>query len=154
MDIRLISAEQTYPLRRAVLRPNRQAGPVPFDGDDQPGTLHIAGYAPGRPDQTLGILTLMVDPMPGDAQPGDLRLRGMAVAHAVQGTGVGRRLVEQAIIEATTRGYKRLWCNARVSAIGFYRRLGFTAHGKEFDIPGIGPHDVMSIAVDDSAPPR
>jgi predicted GNAT family N-acyltransferase len=36
-----------------------------------------------------------------------------------------------------------IWCNARVPAIGFYRRGGFVAQGDVWEEPEIGPHVVM-----------
>ncbi len=42
------------------------------------------------------------------------------------------------------RGRRLLWCNARVVALGFYTKLGLHTEGDEFDIPGIGPHYVMT----------
>ena len=32
------------------------------------------------------------------------------------------------------------WCNARVTAFGFYEKMGFTILGEAFDIPNLGPH--------------
>jgi GNAT superfamily N-acetyltransferase len=37
-----------------------------------------------------------------------------------------------------------LWCNARVSAIGFYEKVGFKKfNGEVFEIDEIGPHVLM-----------
>ena len=36
-----------------------------------------------------------------------------------------------------------VWCNARVKAIDFYKKQGFTIHGDKFDIPLIGAHYMM-----------
>ena len=36
-----------------------------------------------------------------------------------------------------------LWCNARVSAAGFYGAMGLDAFGDAFEIDLIGPHCVM-----------
>ena len=44
-------------------------------------------------------------------------------------------------------GGAELWCNARLPAVGFYRRGGFEVVSDEFDVPGIGPHVVMARAV-------
>ena len=45
-----------------------------------------------------------------------------------------------------TGGGRRVWCNARLSAAGFYERVGFGRVGGVFEIAGIGPHAVMTIA--------
>lgn len=36
-----------------------------------------------------------------------------------------------------------VWCNARVVALDFYRKLGFKTKGNEFDIPLIGGNYIM-----------
>ena len=118
-----------------------------YDGDDEPGTTHFGAFQAEDRQQPIGIVTLSREPMPGDPAADDARLRGMAVAPAAQGAGVGRLLVQRCIDAAARQGAKRLWCNARVSAMGFYEKLGFVTHGDEFEIVPIGPHFVMSVAV-------
>ena len=36
-----------------------------------------------------------------------------------------------------------LWCNARIIAVEFYKKIGFQIKGEEFDIPDIGKHYFM-----------
>ena len=36
-----------------------------------------------------------------------------------------------------------LWCNARISAKGFYEKVGFEPKGEIFEVEGIGPHILM-----------
>ena len=47
------------------------------------------------------------------------------------------------IEHAGTEGGSELWGNARMPAVGFYRRAGLEVVGAEFEVPGIGPHVVM-----------
>ena len=68
----------------------------------------------------------------------------MAVDPAIQGSGVGRKLLEASIAHVRAHGGRRFWCNARTSAAGFYRRNGLAEHGPVFDIPAVGPHVVMA----------
>jgi predicted GNAT family N-acyltransferase len=44
---------------------------------------------------------------------------------------------------AYERAGHMIWCNARLSAVRFYEKLGFETRGDEFDIPDVGPHVVM-----------
>ncbi|MFN3167367.1 MAG: GNAT family N-acetyltransferase [Phycisphaeraceae bacterium] len=145
LDIRVqrIDGPQTHALRHAVLRPHQTLSEMVYDGDCHADTIHLGAFV-GRETTPVGVVTLNPTPMPGSPSEGDWRLRGMAVAEAAQGTGVGRRLVEHALIEVAKRNGKRLWCNARVTARGFYEKLGFAAHGDVFEIVPIGPHYVMS----------
>ncbi len=68
----------------------------------------------------------------------------MATEPDVRGAGFGAALVAACIEHVATSGGGELWCNARVGAVGFYRRVGFEVVSGEFDIPGIGAHVVMA----------
>ena len=56
------------------------------------------------------------------------------------------------------RGGDLVWCDARVTAAGFYERMGFATVTAPYDKPPIGPHIGMVISVPpsppDEAPPR
>lgn len=67
----------------------------------------------------------------------------MATLPEVQGRGFGTKILEAICEDLRERGGGRVWCNARISAAGFYRRNGFVVVGDEFDLPGIGAHFVM-----------
>ncbi|HEX7880443.1 MAG TPA: GNAT family N-acetyltransferase [Candidatus Eisenbacteria bacterium] len=141
--IRAISAAETRPLRQAVLRPHQRVEELVYPGDDDPRTHHLGAFDGGR---LVGIASIYVEPMVAmpDAGPTDWRLRGMATAPEMRGTGLGGALLEACIEHSRNHGGTRLWCNARVPAAGFYLRYGFVVHGEEFDLPGIGPHYLMS----------
>ncbi len=70
---------------------------------------------------------------------GDIQMRQVAVAPELQGTGLGRALVNASEEKAITLGYRRMVLHARKSAVGFYERLGYATHGDEFEEVGI-PH--------------
>lgn len=86
---------------------------------------------------------LMVVPC-GDGET--VRIRQMAVRADLQGTGLGRRLMEG--VEAILRrdGVKRIYLNARLPAVGFYGKLGYRPTGGIFTDVGI-PHQRMEKAV-------
>lgn len=71
-----------------------------------------------------------------------VRLRQMAVPNNMQGKGVGRALMIFAENIARDLGYKKLVMHARVTALGFYEKLGYTTNGKEFVEVTI-PHYIM-----------
>ena len=90
----------------------------------------------------MGIVSLYREPRPGGPADG-WRIRGTATEPDVRGAGYGAALVAACVEHAAASGGGELWCNARMGAVGFYRRLGFDVVSDEFDIPGIGPHVVM-----------
>ena len=133
-----VSVETIIPLRHRMLRQGMPLDSARFPGDDAPATLHFAATDNGV---AICCLTLMAAEWDGrDAW----QLRGMATASEHQGLGVGRTLFAHAMSEARRRNPAWLmWCNARVSAIGFYERVGWGVVSEEFEIPSAGPHVKM-----------
>lgn len=66
------------------------------------------------------------------------RIGRMAVSRATRGAHIGRELLEALMAAAGRRGDPEVMLHAQVSAIGFYRRAGFAAHGEPFEEAGIG----------------
>jgi len=81
----------------------------------------------------------------------------MAVLPEWRGRGVGLALLRELVALARTQGWPEVKLEAQVSAIGFYQREGFVAHGDEFEDAGIA-HRSMSLvlpaAIDAPPPPR
>ncbi|MFL1441828.1 GNAT family N-acetyltransferase, partial [Nocardiopsis protaetiae] len=76
-------------------------------------------------------------------QDGGAGLLGrMAVLPEQRGTGLGAALVRAAEDAARERGLAAMELHAQTHALGFYERLGYTAHGEEFLDAGI-PHRHM-----------
>lgn len=141
-----VPAAAVWPIRHRVLRPDQPAQMCHCPGDDRPDARHFAALDRGR---TVGAASVYPeDPTDEFAVPGFIRgygwrLRGMATVDEVRGTGVGSALLRTALTHAVLAGAETLWCNARAGAAGFYRKHGFRTTGKEFDLPGIGPHHFM-----------
>ena len=66
----------------------------------------------------------------------DYQFRKFAVDEAIQGKGIGTKLLTHVTAFAQTGGGKRLWCNARLSAVNFYLRFGFEQTGYFFSKGG------------------
>jgi predicted cupin superfamily sugar epimerase/predicted GNAT family N-acyltransferase len=145
-DVRPITAAETRPLRQQVLRPLQRVEELVFECDAHPDAAHFGAFHRGR---LIGISTIAPAPMPGSAaEAGDWQMRGMAVLPGAQGQGVGRSIIDACLAHLKSKAARRLWFNARVGAMPFYRRLGFEAVGDEFDVPTVGPHYVMTKALD------
>ena len=61
----------------------------------------------------------------------------MAVHSALQGQGLGTRLVERLEIELKERRVERIHLHARDVAVAFYERLGYRCVGEPFNEVGI-----------------
>ncbi len=66
----------------------------------------------------------------------------MAVRAPFRQRGIGTALLSALIEQAVRDGHSQVFLDAQVSAIGFYQRLGFRAHGTVFMDAGI-PHRHM-----------
>jgi predicted GNAT family N-acyltransferase len=137
-----VPAEVTYALRAAVLRPD--GGEITWAGDEDPATFHLGARSDGR---LVGVVRFSPAPCPWRTATAPWQLRGMATDATARGAGVGRAMVTDGLVRVAERGGDLVWCDARVTAAGFYARMGFTVVTSEFDKPGIGPHVGMLCAV-------
>jgi GNAT superfamily N-acetyltransferase len=127
-----------------VLRDGRADADVEFNGDDEPGTFHLAAVdGDGAP---LGVATFFLNRTAlrtSAVQP--YQLRGMAVHPAHQGQGIGRLIIESAIDRLRRHGVDVLWANARDEALGFYRSVGMEVVGAGFKTETGRPHHAVVL---------
>lgn len=132
-----VTVERILALRHAVLRPELPPAAACFDGDLAPTTIHLAADSEAT---IVGCATFMTVPL--NDEPA-YQLRGMATAPAWRGRGLGRGLLEYAEVLLRDDPVRLRWCNARLSAIGFYEAQGWMVMSERFDIPTAGPHHRM-----------
>ncbi len=60
------------------------------------------------------------------------QFRKLAVEPLQQNIGIGSSLLNYIINYAIENGGTKIWCNARLPAIGFYLKIGFTKTGDLF----------------------
>jgi N-acetylglutamate synthase-like GNAT family acetyltransferase len=75
-----------------------------------------------------------------------MRLRQMAVPNNMQGKGIGRALMVFAENIARDMGYETLTMHARVTATGFYEKLGYVKKDGQF-IEITIPHVIMEKSI-------
>lgn len=141
IEIREISAEETYPVRRPVLRPGRPAEECVFGGDELSSTLHLGVFLG---EKLVAVASFMQQQNALFEAHLQYQLRGMAVLEDLQKMGLGEELLlagEKLLKER----FKKLllWFNARETAIGFYEKYGYQTRGDLFMIPNVCPHIVM-----------
>ena len=73
------------------------------------------------------------------------RLRGMATAPELRGEGAGSQLLKKGNEILLEKGVPIWWCNARISAAGYYEKAGLSQLGEIFEIEPIGMHKVMYL---------
>lgn len=134
-----IGARQTYRLRHEILRPGRSLDECHFPGDFAQDTFHLGALVGGS---VIGIASFYREASARFQEGCQYRLRAMAVRE--RRCGYGRELVLRGEGILRARRASLLWCNARLSAVGFYSKLGFASFGGRFDIPTIGSHLLMA----------
>jgi predicted GNAT family N-acyltransferase len=86
-------------------------------------------------------LLAMADAAPVGTGRIDLKAAGkigrVAVLATHRALGVGTALMERLHDIAAEGGLASVWCNAQVSAVAFYRRLGYRVTSEPFDEAGI-----------------
>lgn len=110
-----ITAEDTYALRKKVMWPDLALQDQGIEGDDT--AIHLGAYLDGM---LVGVGSLFPD------GPGVFRLRKLAVDQDMQGRGIGRDILVFAQDSLRAQGARLLWCDARLTAVPFYTRCGFT----------------------------
>jgi len=139
--IKFISEKEVLPLRSLVLRNGKSFEHCIFQGDEAYDTFHLGFELDGT---IRSVATFMRnDFFEGEGE--GYQLRGMATHPDYNGKGLGKALVEFAVEYLKEYKTAYLWCNARSTAAGFYKKLGFTTESPEFDIPGIGFHYEMKL---------
>ena len=125
-------------LREEVLR--RPLG-LWLTGEDlanEENQLHFGLFEPGN---HLVACVVAVGLSPTEA-----RIRQMAVSPSHQRRGLGRRILRELESDLKARGFRRLVMKARMSAAGFYEKLGYAVVGEEF-VDITVPHVTMTKAV-------
>ena len=141
IHIKSISALETHTVRHPVLRPGLPRKTCEFDGDESESTLHLGAF---YDEKMVGVLTLMYNPDYATAQVPNVQLRGMGVLRAQRGQGIGAALVQAAEKQVQEKKIGLIWMNARLIAVPFYQKMGYSVNGAEFDIPVAGPHHYMT----------
>ncbi len=132
-----IALERTRALRHEILRAHE---PIAALADAEPPGAHAVG---AFDDGTLVAVGFVF----ADEPPASWRVRGMATAPAARGRGAGSAVLDGLVAHARGYGARRVWCNARSPARGFYERAGFRVCSEEFELAKIGPHFVMELTL-------
>ncbi|PKP09398.1 MAG: N-acetyltransferase [Bacteroidetes bacterium HGW-Bacteroidetes-3] len=142
IQIKEISANETFPIRLEVLRKDIPL-PYEFNGDYDENTFHLGAF---KNDKLIAVSSYMKESNK-NFEGNQYQLRGMATLMEYQGFGAGKLMLKQAFGILKGKKINILWCNARIAAVDFYKKQGFQTFGKKFEIPFVGEHYVMFIAL-------
>lgn len=139
-QIKTITPEETTHLRQLTLRQNQKAEQLIYPGDYDKGSVHFGAFENG---ELVGIASIYIERMKGNDEPESWRLRGMATTEKVRGKGYGKELMNKCLDHIKSKNGKLFWCNARITAEGFYGKFGMKRMGEVFHPEDLGPHVVM-----------
>ena len=140
IEVRVADFDADYESLRAVrftefVDEQRVPAEIEMD-DDDPGCIHVLALDDGEPVGT-GRIDI--------ARSG--RIGRVAVLKSRRRQGIGEAIMAAIHVVAGENGLAGVWCNAQVSAVPFYERLGYrTTSAEPFDEAGI-PHLRMECAL-------
>lgn len=140
IQAQMLQPEEIQQLRNEVLWPHKTFENCILDTDRLPSTFHFGVQLDGL---TVATVTLQQENSSRLPQEKQYRLRAMAVREGYRGQGFGDAIVEEGLKYLTALGIELVWCDARVAALNFYRRLQFEELEEEYEIPIIGLHRFM-----------
>jgi len=125
MIIQPVPLNEVWAMRQAVMYPQESISFVQLE-DDERG-LHWGLYEGG---ELVSVISLF-------DKDGSLQFRKFATRTSHQGKGFGTALLKHVMDWAHTNGKKSIWCNARLTATGIYKKFGMQAVGKTWQKWGI-----------------
>lgn len=140
MKLKNISSEEIRTLRHKVLRQGKPFSTTIYQRDNCIETFHLAFMKDNVP---ISCATFYPENTSLISSKRAYRLRGMATIKEHRKKGYGKKIMSKAIEEIKKRKGDFLWCNARLVAVEFYKKLGFSSKGEQFNISDIGPHYFM-----------
>jgi len=126
--IEQIPPELTWRIRRQVLYPDQEFGKAVLEDDDE--GMHLGLFYDNK---LICVVSLF-------RRENTMHLRKFATLEEYQSKGFGSELLDYLIAIAVEENCKRIWCNARKNASGFYAKFGFTETEKTYHKGG---HDFV-----------
>jgi predicted GNAT family N-acyltransferase len=140
VNISKVDAEEVRPLRHSELRKGEDFSTTSYLKDYEQSTFHIACIV----DEIIVTCASFYSEKSTKIKSNNAyRLRGMATDFNFQRKGYATKLMKESFIQLKEIESDLLWCNARLTAVDFYKSLGFKITGNLFDIEKIGSHYYM-----------
>lgn len=124
MEIRKISATETWSLRQKVMWPTKNIEYVILKDDEQ--GIHYGGFIANR---LIAVVSLFY-------QDRQVQFRKFATCIEQQKQGYGTQLLQYIITEAKVLGTETIWCHARFDKVDFYQGFGLQVVGEPFKRDG------------------
>lgn len=140
IKIKKITASETFRVRHPVLRYGKPFESCHFEGDEMVSTQHYGLY---ENNQLVGVISVFESDNEWFPDKNQSQIRGMAILENHQKKGYGKLLIEHCERKLQWENKSLIWFNARETAVGFYKKMGYQIIGNPFSIKDIGVHVVM-----------
>lgn len=115
-----IEKEQAWDIRHKVMWPNKSIEYIKLENDSS--GIHLGLFRRGK---LISVVSLFVDEE-------QAQFRKFATTEEEQGKGYGSKLLKYTLERAKEEGACKVWCNARMNKVNFYKKFGLYEKGKEF----------------------
>ena len=113
LEIKEIQPSETLDLRHRILSPNKSVDSIILTEDD--AGQHFGLF---QSEKIVSVISLFVE-------NDNAQFRKFATETTEQHKGYGSILLNYVIEESVKNNVTNLWCNARLTALGFYEKFGF-----------------------------
>lgn len=145
MKVLRVHPKDTLPLRQQMLRQGKPIEACVFPGDNDEQTFHLGAFVDNK---LVSVASFYFEKHPLMSGENHFRLRGMATLPEHQHKGYSHELLKMAFPIIKQNFCTVVWCNARMSALGFYEKVGFKKIGAPFELSDIGPHILMAKSLE------
>lgn len=139
--VEIKNSKNLWPLRNLVLWRHKILLDCGMEGDLKKSTFHIG--AVDADENVLGTSTYINQTNDNFNDIVQYRLRAMATHPSIRGTGAGKKMIEKGLEKLKEKKADVVWCDARIEATEFYKKMGFETVGEIYEVPKIGPHKLM-----------
>ena len=124
-EIKQITIAEILPIRHSVMWPNKPIEYIQLINDED--AKHFGLFVHG---EIASIISLF-------EENDEVQFRKFATLVKFQGLGYGTILLNKIIEIVQKKGFKKLWCNARLEKSKFYRKFDLKLTDKKFMKSGI-----------------
>jgi GNAT superfamily N-acetyltransferase len=120
MDIRIIKLNDALRIRHEVLWPCKPLSYCKVNGDE--AATHYGFYLN---EELVSVASIFIEGRIA-------RLRKFATLDNFQRRGIGSQLITHIVRDLERVGIENFWCDARITAVSFYKKIGLEKQGNEF----------------------
>ncbi|WP_071836918.1 1-(5-phosphoribosyl)-5-[(5-phosphoribosylamino)methylideneamino]imidazole-4-carboxamide isomerase [Terrimonas ferruginea] len=117
MNVQVAKLDDVWPLRQEVMYPE-----LPIDAVKLPDDAAGSHFGIYEDNQLLSVVSVF-------ERNGEMQFRKLATRRDKQGKGLAWILLQHVLKLAEQKKVTRLWCNARLSATGLYKKMGLQQSG-------------------------